>query len=362
MIATNGPEPSATQQQKTEAFVGKVLADTAGLTTTVLAAFGDRLGLFKDLAAAGPATDVELAARTGIDARYAREWLCGMTAAGYLRHDAASSRFTLPPEHVPVLAEEAGPVFFGGTHSVLLSELGAIDRIEAAFRSGSGVPQSGYPESTFHHLDRFTAGWFEHLLLDTWIPAVPHVKARLEAGITVADVGCGQGRALVKLAGAFPRSRFVGYDIHGPSLERAAARAREAGVADRVRFVQTDAAKVLPERYDLVTTFDVVHDAADPRGLLRAIRTALTPGGTYLCLEINCSDRLEENAGPLAALLYGASVLYCMTTSLGHGGEGLGTMGLPPRTLEALAREAGFSSTRRLPLENPFNNLFEIRP
>jgi SAM-dependent methyltransferase len=352
----------AIDQAKADAFVGKALTDTSGTTVTILAALGDRLGLFKALAAGGPATGAELAARAGIDARYAREWLGGMASAGYLAYDPTAERFTLPPEHAPVLAQEAGPVFFGGVYQELLGTLPVLDRIAEAFRRGGGVPQSAYPDDLYEGMARFSAGWFENLLLQQWIPAMPDVEARLARGARVADVGCGRGRALIKLAEAFPASRYVGYDAHGPNVVRAAASVEAAGLADRIRIEPRDATAGLPEaEYDLVTTFDVVHDAVDPLGLLRAIRRSLRPDGIYVCLDINCSARLEENAGPIGALLHGFSVLYCMTTSLAQGGEGLGTVGLHEPKLRELSAAAGFGAVRRVPLENPFNTLYEIR-
>jgi 2-polyprenyl-3-methyl-5-hydroxy-6-metoxy-1,4-benzoquinol methylase len=345
----------------TEAFVNKVLGDTVGLTNTVLAFIGDDLGLWKDLAAQGPATSADLARRTGLAERPVREWLHAMTAAGYLVRCPDSHTFALPPEHTPVLAQEAGPMFFGGVHQEFIGLIRPLDRIVESFRSGRGVAQSAYPELAYDGMDRFTAGWFENLLLPVWIPAVG-LAPRLEAGIEVADVGCGRGRALIKMAHAFPRSRFVGYDVYAPNVTKARRLAEAAGVADRVRFVDLDAAEGLPASYDLVTTFDVVHDSADPSALLRAIRRALRPDGTYLCLDINCSPNLDENAGPLGALFYGSSVLYCMSTSLAHGGAGLGTCGLHEPKLRELGEAAGFGRIRRVPLENPFNNLYELRP
>lgn len=178
----------------------------------------------------------------------------------------------------------------------------------------------------------------------------------------VADVGCGRGRALVKLAGAYPASRYVGYDVFEPSIARARAHAQTAGVADRVRFEVLDVSQGLPEQYDVITTFDVVHDAVDPRGLLRTIRAALPPDGIYVCLDINCSDRLEDNLGPLGALFLGFSVLYCMTTSLAGGGEGLGTVGFHEPKVRELCADAGFGHVQRVAMENPFNSLYEIRP
>jgi SAM-dependent methyltransferase len=351
-----------TVEQQTEEFLGKVLGDTSGLTNTMLAAIGDRLGLFKALAGGGAATSAELAARTGSNERYVREWLGGMASAGYVGYDPATSRFTLPEAHVPILAQEGGPYFFGGPHQMLTGLVRPLDQLIAAFANGGGVPQSAYPDDVWDGLERYTTGWFENLLVPLWIPAMPDVQRKLEGGARVADVGCGHGRAAIKLADAYPQATITGYDNFAPAITRAQERARAAGVEERVTFEMRDASLFLPARYDVITTFDVVHDAVDPDGLLRGIHDALEPDGIYVCLEVNCSDRLEENAGPLGALFHGFSVLYCMTTSLAGHGAGLGTVGLPEPRLRERATGAGFGAVRRVPLENPFNNLYELRP
>jgi SAM-dependent methyltransferase len=167
---------------------------------------------------------------------------------------------------------------------------------------------------------------------------------------------------LIKLAKDFPNSYFVGYDAFEPAIDAAIENARAAGVTDRVRFQQLDVEDGLPAEYDVITTFDVVHDAAHPRQLLEAIRRSLKPDGTYVCLEMNCSDHLEENVGPIGAMLHGISVLYCLSTSIANGGPGLGTLGLPETRLRDLATDAGFATVRRVPMENPFNILYEIKP
>ncbi len=349
-------------QAKADAFVGKVLADTAALAVTTLSSIGDRLGLFKSLAQQGSATSEELAERAHINERYAREWLGAMASAGYLEYDPASRRFTLPPEHVPVLAQEGGPVFFGGVQEEIVGLAGPVNQLMQAFRSGGGVPMEAYDPSAWEGIARFTSGWFENLLVPVWLPAMPDVLAKLERGALVADVGCGQGKALIKLAQTYPQSRYVGYDSFAPFIEQAKANAEAAGVADRVRFEHRDVSEGLSEQYDVITTFDVVHDAVNPRGLLRSIRNGLRPGGRYVCLEINSSDKLEENIGLLGAFFYSCSVLYCMTTSLAHHGEGLGTAGIPESKMRELCAEAGFSQVRRVPMENPFNILYEVTP
>jgi SAM-dependent methyltransferase len=198
------------------------------------------------------------------------------------------------------------------------------------------------------------------MLVQQWLPLVPQTTAKLEAGARVGDVGCGTGQALIALARAFPGITGTGYDAHPPSIEQARRAAAEAGLADRISYEVLDAAAGLPESFDLITTFDVVHDAVDPLRLLRSIRDALRPGGRYLCLEINCSSPATENVGPIATLLYGFSVLYCMTTSLAEGGEGLGTLGLPEPALRDLAARAGYVHVRRVGMDNPFNSLYEL--
>jgi SAM-dependent methyltransferase len=351
---------SPTLEEEAGAFTGRVLADTAAAATVVMAALGDRLGLFKSLGGDGPATSAGLAARTGLDERYVREWLNGMFAAGYLTFDPAGSTYAIPEAHVPALAAEPGPAFFGGVHQELLGAVQRYDAILESFRSGGGVHQSHLHPDVGLGTARFTASWHEHMLVQEWLPLVPEARARLERGADVADVGCGAGLACVSLARAFPASRFVGYDVSSEAVDAARLNAKVAGVEDRVSFEVLDASDGLPRMFDVITTFDVVHDAVAPRALLRSIRDALREDGRYLCLDINCSDETSENVGPIATLLYGFSLLYCMTTSLAEGGEGLGTLGLPESVLRTLAGEAGFSAVRRVEMDNPFNSLYEV--
>jgi len=355
-------EKAVVDPVRQEKFVGKVVEQMSGTMTTLLGAIGDRLGLFKNLSEQGPATSTELASRTNLSERYLREWLGGMATAGYLNYDGATKRFSLPAEHASVLAQENGPFFVGGMYQMLPAFTGVFDHVLAAFRNGGGVSQSQYSDMMWDGLERFSSTWFENLLLQQWIPAMPDVKAHLERGCDVADVGCGRGRGIIKLAEAFPRSRYIGYDNFGPTVARATENARNAGVSDRVRFEQHDVAKGLPAQFDVITTFDVVHDAANPLQLLQSIRRALRPGGIYVCLDINCSDKLEENANPLGAMFHGVSVFYCMTTSLANNGAGLGTLGFHEAKVHELCDKAGFGSVRRVPLENPFNNLYEAKP
>lgn len=331
-------------QQKQEAFVGKVLGDSSATMTTLLAVLGDRLGLFKAMASGESLTAGEWADRLGLNERYMREWLGGMATAGYVDYDAASSQFRMPLEHVAALAQEGGPVFFGGVYQMLPAMGGVIDQVESSFRNGGGVKQSEYAPEVWDGLERFTRGWFENLLLPVWMPAMPTVREKLERGVDVADVGCGRGRALIKLAQEFPNSRYVGFDVFQPTIEQATANAKETGVGDIVSFEHLDVGNGLPRRFDVITTFDVVHDAVDPLGLLQAIRRALPDGGSYVCLDINCSHNLEENAGPLGAMFHGFSIFYCMTTSLAWDGAGLGTLGFHEPKVRELLRKQVFQT------------------
>lgn len=362
-MATEAVEQTdGTNGAATEEFMGKVLEDFAGMTTTWLCALGERHGLFRALADA-PATSEELAARTNTNERYVREWLRALTASEYLHHDRDSGRFVIPAEHVPVLAEERGPYFFGGGFQMSLGFLPVVERVSAAFKHGGGAAQPDYGEDTWEGMERFTAGWLDHLLLQDWIPALPHVREKLEDGARFADVGCGAGGALIKLAGEYPRSSFVGYDLFEGQVALARRNVAEAGLEGRIELRVADAVKGLDETFDVVSTFDVVHDAADPEGLMRGIRGALADHGSYLMLEMKSADDPADNVGLIPSFLYGASVFYCMTTSLAQEGVGLGTCGMPEAKVRELAGRVGFGDVTVAPIsEDPFNVLYELRP
>ena len=340
-------------------FTGRVLADSAAAATIVLAALGDRTGLFKDLAEHGPATSGELASRTGLSERYVREWLGGMFAAGYLSYDDAQQRYALPAEHVPTLATEPGPAFFGGVHQELIGAIQRYDQVAEAFRRGGGVRPADLHPDVWAGTSRFTAQWHQNMLVQQWLPLVPQTTAKLGRRP-------GRRRGLRHRAGADRPGPRLPRDHRdrvrrAPAVRRAGpARGRRGRPRRPGQLPGPDAAAGLPDSFDVITTFDVVHDAVDPLGLLRSIRDALRPGGSYLCLEINCSDQAAANVGPIATLLYGFSVLYCMTTSLAEGGEGLGTLGLPEPVLRDLAAKAGFAQVRHVEMDNPFNSLYEL--
>jgi 2-polyprenyl-3-methyl-5-hydroxy-6-metoxy-1,4-benzoquinol methylase len=356
-----GDEAKAIDRDKAKRFLGQITNDLGAAMLGALTYIGDRLGIFKALPPGQWLTSEELARRTGFSERCLREWLGAMAAAGYVEYEPANRAYMMPPEHALVLANEDSPLFMGGFIQMVVPNVTMAPRVADAFRTGTGVPQSDYPPETFHAMERSSAGMYRHRLVRKWLPAMPQVVEALNAGATVADVGCGSGRAAIALASAFPHTRVYGYDVHPVSIERARVSAEEAGVADRVTFEVRDGIRLPEARFDFVSTFDVVHDAADPVALLRAIRRSLKPEGTYLMVEMNVSPNVEENLNAKGRMMYSISTLYCMTVSLAEGGAGIGAMMGEPKARE-FATEAGFRNFRRLPIDELFSALYEIRP
>jgi SAM-dependent methyltransferase len=354
-------ERAELDKDKAQRFLQQVMKDVAASFHSAMSYIGDRLGIFKAIAAAGPVTVGELSHRTGLQERYLREWLGSMVAAQYIEYDPATSRYYLPPEHVAPLADEDSPVFLASMFAALLPHLVVAPKVAEAFRTGGGVAQSEYPQELFAAMERMTAPMYKHYLTQKWLPALPEVVARLSGGGAALDVGCGSGLAAIKIAQAFPEARVFGFDRHAGSVERARANARAAGLGEsRIRFDVADCNQLPHSAFDFITTFEVVHDAVDPLALVGSIRNALRPGGTYLMAEVNASSRVENNINPMGRMMYSASTLYCMTTSLAEGGAGLGAAMGEAKARE-LAQDAGFTYFRRLPLDHPFAALYELK-
>lgn len=348
-------------KQRAKDFTRRVIGDAAGAVTIHLCTLGERLGLFQDLAQNGPADADTFAARTDVDPRYAREWLEGLAAAGYLDYDPATQHFSLPPEHARPLAEDSHPLYQGAFWNLLTYSMAPLDQLVEAFRTGGGVPQSAFSPELYKTMQRSSGLRYHNFLLQSWLPDMPDVVAMLERGVDVADIGCGRGTALTLMAEAYPQSRFVGYDAFPPQVEGANETAAAAGLADKLRFEVLDASAEIPADFDVIFTFDVIHDMAKPREALANIRRHLKPGGIYVLQEITAADARHENRGPEATMKYGMSLTYCMTTSLANHGEGLGTLGMPEKVVRELCAEAGFGAVRKLPCSNDFVSLFEIR-
>jgi 2-polyprenyl-3-methyl-5-hydroxy-6-metoxy-1,4-benzoquinol methylase len=347
--------------EKVKAFAGLMTNDLGAALQGALSYIGDRLGIFQALAQAGPVSSAELAAATGLSERYLREWLGAMTAAKYLDFDPATARYSMPPEHAMVLADENSPFYMGGFMQMIVPEVALAPKLLQSFRTGRGIPQSEYPPEVFEGIERSSAPMYRHSLLRKWLPAMPQVVECLNNGGMALDVGCGSGRAVITIAKAFPEAHLHGYDAHPGSIERARTNATAAGVANRVTFEVVDCTRLPAGRFDFISVFDVVHDSVDPAGLLKSIRGALKPDGTCLMVEVNASNRVEDNINPMGRMMYAASTLYCMTVSLAHDGAGLGALMGEPKARE-LARDAGFGRVQRLPVKDAFSALYELRP
>lgn len=347
--------------EKAKQVAQTVVGDVATVVHGALCYIGDRVGLFKAMMNGGPMTVEEVAAKAGLNARYVREWLGAMAAARYVEYDPAKNTYLFGPEYAAALADEDSPFFIGSYFQMAQAAVTVAPKVAEAFKNGKGVTQAEYPVSFFEAAERNSRTRYLHKLLRKWIPAMPQVVEKLKAGGDAADVGCGGGRAAIMIAEAFPKSRIAGYDLHAESIERARRNAQNAGVADRVSFEVADGGKLPEGRFDLVTTFDVVHDAVDPAGLMSAIRRALKDDGTYLVQEVNVSEKIEDNIRPMGKMVYSVSTLYCMTTSLAHGGAGIGTVMGEGKARE-LAAQAGFTRFTRLPIKDDFAVLYELRP
>jgi ubiquinone/menaquinone biosynthesis C-methylase UbiE len=345
---------------KIKNFSKQVSSDIGAAMFGALSYIGDRLGIFAALAGAGAVTSAQLAEKTGLSERYLREWLSAMAAAGYVNYDASAKTYAMPAEHAMVLARDESPFFAGGFIEMIVPQMSIATKVMESFKNGRGVPQSEYPPETWEAMERASASMYRHQLVRKWLPTMPQVVAKLSEGGSSLDVGCGSGRAAIAIANAFPKADVHGFDAHAGSLERARANAKAAGLGDRIKFDVVDCTRLPAARFDFISTFDVVHDSVDPGALLKSIRGALKPDGTYLMVEVNVSSDLKDNINPMGRMMYSMSTLYCMTVSLAHGGAGIGAcMG------EAKARElvaaAGFSHFRRLPIDDLFSALYEIR-
>lgn len=354
-------ETKPVDEAKLGAFVGQAVTDMAAAISGLLLHLGDRLGLYKAMAGAGPVTSTSLAARTGTAERYVREWLSNQAAGGYLIYSPADGTFELPPEHAMVLADEDSPVFLGGAFETIASAYVDHDKFVHAFQTGAGVGWGEHDHRLFSGVLRlFRPGYAAHLV-DEWLPALDGVVEKLQAGARVADVGAGLGASTIILAKAFERSSFVGFDNHEPSIVAARKAAAEAGVLPRTSFEVAGATDFPGKGYDLIAMFDCLHDLGDPVGAARRVRQALAPDGTLLLVEPFAGDRLEDNLNPVGRAFYGLSTVICTPNSLSQEvGLGLGAQAGELR-LSTVLHEAGFSSVRRA-TETPFNLILEARP
>ncbi len=354
---TPGPSP-----EEVGLFALQVWTFKQGEAVSLLIHLGDRLGLYRALQGAGPLSSPELAERTGLHERWVREWCYGQGAAGLLHwHD--DDRFELDDVRAAVLADEDGSLFFAAGAFGGPPAPQYVDALADAFRTGVGPSYDDQGPSAAHHMERMLGPWSRLALVPVVLPTLDGVVERLDAGIDVADLGCGAGVALVAMAERFPRSRFRGYDISRHAIARATEVAAEAGV-DNVTLEVAGADALPAATFGLVLTFDCLHDMTAPDEAIAAVRTALVEDGTWLAKDVRCAATPKDNVhNPLAAMMYASSVASCMASALSEpGGAGLGTLGLPPELLEEKARAAGFTRFRVIDVEDPANLYYEIRP
>lgn len=343
---------------RAEEFAGRTLGMLNDGMLSLLVSVGHQTRLLDTMAGLEPATSEEIAHAAGLQERYVREWLAGMTVGGIVEHDHEAGTFRLPPEHAICLTRAAGPDNLA-SFAQYISLFGEIEQLVVrCFREGGGVPYSAMPR--FQTLQAEESAQIQDAgLIAVTLPLEPGLVDRLRSGIDVVDIGCGHGHAANLIADAFPASRIVGIDISEPGIAAAVAEAARLRL-ENARFEIRDALELEPGSADLVTAFDVIHDLPRPQETVRAIHAALRPGGVFLMVDIAASSHLHENLEhPLAPALYTASIFHCMTVSLANGGPGLGTM-WGEQTALAILGEAGFEDVTIERVESDILNEYYI--
>jgi len=348
-------------QAKLDEFMGRFVGDLGAAMSAALVVIGDRLGLYRAMADGQPVSPEELAKRTGTDARYVREWLSNQAAGGYVSYEPGTGTFSLTPEQSLALAQEGSPAFVPGAFQLATALTKDEEKIGQAFVDGHGVGWHEHHHDLFTGTERFFRPGYAANLVSSWIPSLEGVDAKLKAGGSVADVGCGHGASTILMAEAYPRSEFVGFDYHEASIERARSAAAERGLDGRVSFEVASAKGYPGEGYDLVTMFDCLHDMGDPVGASAHVLQTLQADGTWMIVEPFAGDRLEDNLNPVGRVFYGASTLVCTPASRDQEvGLALGAQAGEARLREVVTA-GGFTRLRRS-AETPFNLVLEARP
>jgi len=350
----------AVDTKKLEQFVGQFVTDLGATVHAGMVVIGDRLGLYKALAA-GPLTAPELAAITRTDERYVREWLASQAAGGYITYNSQTHKFGMTEEQALTLANEDGPAYLPGAFELALGSLAAVPRITEAFRSGAGMGWGEHEDRVFHGCEKFFRPGYAANLVSSWIPALDGVQDKLARGAKVADVGCGKGASSILMAKAFPKSRIYGFDYHDKSIEAARESAKRQGVADRVTFEVAKAKEFPGKDYDFVAVFDCLHDMGDPVGAAAHVRGALSDDGAWMIVEPFANDDLQDNLNPVGRVYYSFSTLLCTPCSRSQEvGMCLGAQA-GEKQMQKVVNSAGFSRFRRA-TQTPFNLVYEARP
>jgi 2-polyprenyl-3-methyl-5-hydroxy-6-metoxy-1,4-benzoquinol methylase len=346
---------------KLEGFGGQMSGFLNGGAAALMISIGHRVGLFDVMAGMPSATSEEIAEAAGLDERYVREWLGAMVTSGVVEYESARGSYVLPPEHAALTTRAAGTNNFAAVMQFLPLVAAVEEEVVDKFRHGGGVPYSSYARFQ-EAMAEMSAGVFDASLVDATLPLVPGIVDRLEDGIEVADIATGSGHAINVMAKAFPKSNFVGFDFSEEGIRRGRAEAAEWGLTN-ASFEAKDVATLdAGHQFDFITTFDAVHDQAQPRVVVQAIHDALKPGGYWLCVDVQASSHVGENLDhPLGPFTYTVSCMHCMTVSLAYGGEGLGAMWGVHRARELFA-DAGFVDMQVHTVEgDPFNNYYVCR-
>ncbi len=357
-MATAGPIRPL-NEEKMNAFLGKVVGDFGAALSSSLVYIGQKLGLYKAMDGDSPITPAELAQKTSTNERYIREWLINQAAGGYVEYDAASGRYSLSSEQATALTDEASPFFVGGGFYVVKAMTAAVSRIENAFKNGGGVLWGDHDPDLFVGTERFFRPGYAAHLIASWIPALTGVQEKLKAGGKVADIGCGHGSSTIIMAQAYPASKFWGFDNHEKSIETARQRAKDAGVSDRVTFEVANASDFPDQQYDMIAFFDCLHDMGDPVSACKRAFATLAADGAALIVEPMAGNTVEENFNIIGRTFSGASTLCCTANSMALGGPALGAVATEDAIRDTVLA-GGFTQFRRA-TETPFNRIFEAR-
>ena len=351
----------AIDMDKLHEFLGRAVVDFGATFNAALVRIGDKLGLYKGLAAGGAQTAAELAKRTGTVERYVREWLSAQAAGGYVTYDPLTGKFHLSEEQAFAMADDNSPAFMPGAFQVALAAIKAEELLTERFKTGEGLGWHEHHVELFEGTERFFRPGYAANLIAAWIPALEGVDEKLKNGARVADVGCGLGASTILMAKSYPKSEFLGFDYHDKSIEKAKQRARAAGVGDRIQFEVASAKSFPGKDYDFVTFFDCLHDMGDPAGASTHVHGRLKKDGTWMIVEPFAGDKLEDNLNPIGRAFYGASTLLCTPASLSQEvGLALGAQAGEKRLREVVT-SGGFTRFRRA-TQTPFNLVFEARP
>lgn len=354
-------EEMSLDQNKLHEFVGKFVGDLGAALHAPTVILGEKLGLYRAMAASGPLKPSELAAKTGTKERYVAEWLAAQAAAGYAMYDHVTERYFLTTEQSFTLANEDSPAYLPGAFYIASAVFKDEQKLVDAFRTGRGFGWHEHDANLFDGTEKFFRPGYAANLVSSWLPALEGILPKLERGAHVADVGCGHGSSTIIMAKSFPNSSFVGYDYHELSIQAARKAAEEAGVGDRINFAVARASSYPGENYDLVTIFDALHDMGDPVGAAKHVYSSLKNDGTWMIVEPMANETVQDNLNPVGRVFYSASTMLCTPASISQEvGLALGAQASESRICEVV-KQGGFSRFRRA-AQTPFNRIFEARP